>query len=67
MSRDEPSPRAGYRIVQGLCAVLVLVSAALLIDEALEDGWSKMSVAFLLNLITFTCLFFIFRRADAQK
>lgn len=55
------------RIAQGACALLAMVAAALLVDEALEDGWSTMTVALLPYLITFTCLILVVRRADARK
>lgn len=57
----------GNRIPQGAWALLAMVGAALLVYEAVEDGWSKMSVAFLLNLIALTFLSFVVRRADARK
>jgi hypothetical protein len=55
------------RTLQGGCAVLALVSAALLVDEAIEDGWSRMTVAFLLNLVAFTSLLFVARRAAEHQ
>ena len=53
-----------WRVLRVAFIVLAVSSVLLLIWELVDDGWSTMSVAFICNVVTFSCLSLIARSRE---